>query len=89
MSDQIEVSQTLGQKRVRPNFDLSETTVASDLKHLSARIIDTLETLRNSGRLLTDRERNEFNRLISLAQTEAENCAMWAVKAAMTQGLDL
>ncbi len=90
MSKQTEVpSQTLGQKRVRISFNPSEKTIVSDLKHLSARMIDTLETLRNSGRLLPDHERNEFNDLISVAQTQAEGAAMWAVKAATTQGLDL
>ncbi len=89
MSEQQNEVLSLGQRRVRANFNPSEKTVVADLKQLAARTIDTLETLRNSARALPEAERGEFYRLIATAQTKAEEMAMWAVKAATTPGLDL
>ena len=73
----IIMSQTLGQKRVKADFNPSKTEKVDELKRGSAEMIDTLESMRGDGS-------GERQRLISLAQTACEEAAMWAVKANFT-----
>lgn len=79
MENQNEKS--IGEKRVRVDFNPSVGTVAStvgDFKVKTAYLINNLESLKPEGVTLP----GEQLRLISLAQTAYEEAAMWAVKAA-------
>lgn len=73
------VEQTLGQRRVRAAFNPSSDSVVDLLKEKAADFIDYCEDLRSHLPSTW-----EVGRLISLAQTHAEDAAMWAVKAATT-----
>ena len=72
---------SLGQDRVRLNFNPSENRRVSDLKLLAADFIDAVEKIRDDTREGAE-DRGEIMRLCALAQTSAEEAAMWAVKAA-------
>lgn len=75
---------TLGEKRVRVEFNPSKGEIIQDIKQTTAELINLLESFRSSEP--KDSVPNpEFQRLISIAQTEYENAAMWAVKAVTTQ----
>ena len=62
---------TLGEQRVRVDFNVTSDDVVSQIKQQTAKLIDLVETLKAKD-----------PRLASLAQTEFETAAMWAVKAA-------
>lgn len=62
---------TLGQNRVRLEFNPSSDNVVDQIKLKSAELIDLCETVKDKD-----------PRLASLAQTTYEEAAMWAVKAA-------
>ena len=65
---------TLGEKRVRTTFNVSEGQTYSDIdliKRKAAELIDLVEQFNGKD-----------GRLVSLAQTSFEEGAMWAVKAA-------
>ena len=72
--------QTLGQRRVRLDFNPSDDPVVYELKRTQADFIDDCERHKNEA---TDPEEK---RLWALAQTAAEEAAMWAVKAATYEG---
>jgi hypothetical protein len=77
---------TLGEKRVRVEFNPSKGEIIQDIKQATATLIDLLEGFRLSEP--ADSTPNpELQRLISIAQTEYENAAMWAVKAVTTEHL--
>lgn len=63
--------QTIGQVRVRTSFNPSKDSVVEQIKQKSAELINICESLKEKD-----------GRLASLAQTEFELAAMWAVKAA-------
>jgi hypothetical protein len=65
---------SLGEKRVRVEFNPSKQGNVDQLKQKSAELIDLVEQLRGADQ--------EQNRLIALAQTKYEEAAMYAVKAA-------
>lgn len=67
--------QTLGQMRVRANFNPLESPVVAAIKQKTAELIDLVEADRADAP-------GEKHRLIALAQTAYEEAAMWAVKAA-------
>jgi hypothetical protein len=71
------MSQTLGQKRVKAEFNPAKNDLVDQLKNKSAELIDLCESIRGEGS-------GEKQRLISLAQTSFEEAAMWAVKANFT-----
>ena len=73
------MSQTLGQKRVKAEFNPSATATVDQLKNKAAEFIDLCEQLR------TEDATGEKQRAISLAQTEAETACMYAVKACFTK----
>lgn len=81
---------TIGELRVRADFNPSQNDVVSQLKQKTAELINLLQAIRNdeASKTYGDSEAHlkelsgEKLRLISLAQTEYENAAMWAVKAA-------
>lgn len=62
---------SLGEQRVRTDFNVAASSTVDDIKHKSAQLIDLCETLKEKD-----------GRLASLAQTSYEQAAMWAVKAA-------
>lgn len=68
MSD---TTKTLGEARVRTDFNVSGSSVVDQIKQKTAELINLCETLKGKD-----------GRLASLAQTEYETAAMWAVKAA-------
>lgn len=65
---------TLGERRVRLDFNPSQEGVVYDIKRHTAAIIDLVDKIP-----ATD---GEVGRLKSLAMTHYEDAAMWAVKAA-------
>lgn len=75
------MSQTLGQKRVKADFNPAKNDLVDQIKNKAAELIDLCEEMRNLPLTGT----GEKQRLISLAQTEFENGAMWAVKANFTE----
>lgn len=66
---------TIGEKRVRTSFNVSNDNFVDRIKQESASLINQLDSLKDSAE-------PEKLRLISLAQTAYEEAAMWAVKAA-------
>jgi len=62
---------TLGEARVRTDFNVTGSSVIDDIKQKSAELINLCEKLKEKD-----------GRLASLAQTSYEEAAMWAVKAA-------
>ncbi len=86
------MSQTLGQKRVKAEFNPSKNDLVDQIKNKSAELIDLIESMRkvkfveepHLGKVPVAFS-SEKQRLISLAQTEIENAAMWAVKANFTE----
>jgi len=65
---------TFGERAVGLTFNPGGSEKVNFIKSVYARIIDSLDELRTP-------ERNEQNRLISVAITEAQAAQMWAVKA--------
>lgn len=67
------MSKTIGEKRVRVEFNPSQDDVVSTIKQKAAELINICEDLKDKDA-----------RLASLAQTSFEEAAMWAVKLATT-----
>ena len=63
--------QSIGEQRVRTKFNPSADSVVDQIKQKTAELINLCEELKAKD-----------GRLASLAQTEYETAAMWAVKAA-------
>lgn len=71
-----------GEYRVGVNFNPSGDHMVDKIKQQAAALIDLIDSIPS------DRETelgNERGRLKALAQTDIENAAMWAVKAATKQ----
>lgn len=66
-----EQSKTLGEQRVRTEFNPSQVGTVDQLKQKTAELINICEELKTKDA-----------RLASLAQTSFEEAAMWSVKAA-------
>lgn len=62
---------TIGEKRVRTDFNVSNSDVVAQIKQKTAELINLCETLKEKD-----------GRCASIAQTEYESAAHWAVKAA-------
>lgn len=76
-------AQTLGEYRVGIGFNPSGDPSIDHLKRLGAAFIDACEDLKNAlPKVTSGSSAGEVLRLIALAQTNAEDAAMWAVKAA-------
>jgi hypothetical protein len=69
---------TIGEKRIRTEFNPSKTGNVEAIKQKTAELIDLLEAFKNDERNNLD---GEAKRLVSIAQTEYESAAMWGVKA--------
>lgn len=63
--------QSIGEQRVRTKFNPSADSVVDQIRQKTAELINLCEELKAKD-----------TRLASIAQTEYESAAMWAVKAA-------
>jgi len=73
------IPKSLGQDRVRVDFNVNGDDNVTLIKKKSAKLIDICESLKpQDGSMMN----SEKARLIALAQTAYEEAAMWAVKAA-------
>ena len=72
------MEQTLGQKRVKAEFNPAKDELVDQIKNKAAEFIDLCEKLREGGS-------PERQRVLSIAQTEAETACMYAVKANFTE----
>lgn len=70
---------TIGEKRIRVDFDTTESSVEVDIKIVAAKMINVCEGMKPQG---YEKVEVEKLRLIAMAQTAYEEAAMWAVKAA-------
>ena len=81
MDQQIKINtmeKTLGEKRVRTDFNVERDGLVDQIKKKSAELIDLVESVKpTDGSMISSEE----HRLIALAQTSYEEAAMWAVKA--------
>ncbi len=85
----MSTQKTIGERRVRTEFNPSNTSTVDTLKQKSAELIDIMQSVRNDEVSKTyDKSEEAMKelsgeklRLISLAQTAYEEAAMWAVKA--------
>ena len=77
---------TKGEYRVGINFNPSKDDLVAQIKRQAADLIDLIETI--PGSEVRDMRGNEVGRLKSLAQTDVEAAAMWAVKAATKPAAD-
>ena len=71
--------QTLGQKRVKAEFNPAKNDLVDQIKNKSAELIDLIESMRNEN------ASGEKHRLIAISQTEIETACMYAVKANFTE----
>jgi len=71
---------TIGEQRVRMDFNVSGDSEIDNFKKLSAELINKLEDMKNK-QSFESVNHNEYGRLIALAQTAYEEACMWAVKA--------
>jgi len=69
------MEKTLGEKRVRTDFNVSSSSDIDKVKRLSAELIDSVD------KILPNPKDAEQARLKALALTSYEEAAMWAVKA--------
>lgn len=74
---------TLGQKRVKADFNPAKNDLVDQIKNKSAELIDLIETMRNVG-TQAEKVSGEKHRLIAISQTEIETACMYAVKANFT-----
>jgi len=74
---------TLGQKRVKAEFNPAKNDLVDQIKNKSAELIDLIETMRNAG-THAEKVSGEKHRLIAISQTEIETACMYAVKANFT-----
>ena len=72
------MSKTIGEQRVRTDFNVTADDNVALIKKHTAELINICETLKAIN------PSGEKSRHFSLAQTNFEEAAMWAVKAATT-----
>jgi hypothetical protein len=82
------MSQTLGQQRVKAEFNPAKNELVDQIKNKSAELIDLLDSMREVNFVQEPHLgkvpvfcSGEKQRLISIAQTEIETGCMYAVKA--------
>jgi hypothetical protein len=78
MSQVEQIKGSLGAARVRESFNPSKDNKVDKIKRWTADLIDFCNEHQDKA------ETSEERRLWSLAMTEYEDAAMWAVKAATT-----
>jgi hypothetical protein len=74
---------TIGQKRVKTDFNPEKNELVDQIQNKSAELIDLTESIKEVGSQANLRG-SERNRLIAIAQTHFETAAMYAVKANFT-----
>ena len=79
------MAETKGEYRVGLDFIPSHDNMAGRIKRAAADLIDLIETITASD---GGEQYNEVTRLKAVAQTEIENAAMWAVKAATKPAME-
>lgn len=72
---------SLGEQRVRANFNPSANSRVDQIKQKTAELINLVDLCRYDENYTTSKG-PEVIRLTALAQTAYEEAAMWAVKAA-------
>jgi hypothetical protein len=75
----MENDKTLGQTRVMAEFNPSKTENVDIIKNKCAELIDVLEEMKCND--VFQKNFNEKNRIIEIAQTYIETACMYAVKA--------
>lgn len=73
----METTKTLGEARVRTDFNVAGSDIVTQIKQKSAELIDLVSTIHDGSEAP-----KEAGRLKALAMTAYEEAAMWAVKAA-------
>lgn len=81
------MNKTLGESRVRVDFNVTASTQVDNIKRSGADFINLIEGIAlNVGELQSEEElkilKSEFMRLRALAMTAIEEGTMWAVKSA-------
>lgn len=78
------MEKTLGEKRVRVDFNPSKEGIVDQIKQKSAELINLIDSIPvpEVGPLEEIGIKGEIIRLKALAMTDIENAAMWGVKAA-------
>ena len=71
--------QTLGQKRVKAEFNPAKNSKVDEIKNKGAELIDLLESMKTENPCI--RCSGEKLRLIHIAQTEIETAVMYGVKS--------
>jgi len=72
-------NQTLGEKRIRTEFNPSGVGNVNYIKENCAKLIDVLDAIHPHA---DESKQEEADRLKAIAMTAIEEAAMWAVKAA-------
>jgi hypothetical protein len=72
---------SIGESRVRVDFNPSDISTVGLVKKKTAELIDLLQHMRDSEMSENTSNASEIVRLISLSQTAYEEAGMWAVKA--------
>ncbi len=74
---------TLGERRVRVDFNVSGNSDIDDMKFRAAEAIDCIEEIiKEKAKSVTSLDdKNDMYRLKALAQTAFEEAAIWAVRA--------
>lgn len=72
-------AKTLGQKRVKAEFNPAKNDLVDQIKNKSAELIDLLQKMKEENTVS-----GEKSRLLSIAQTEVETACMYGVKACFT-----
>jgi len=73
------MERTLGQKRVKAEFNPAKNGTVDQIKNKAAELIDLMETLRIEG------ASGELHRVVSIAQTDIESASHYGVKACFTK----
>lgn len=71
---------TLGQRRVKAEFNPAKDGVVDQIKNKSAELIDLIEKMKNASPAAS----GEKHRIMALAQTKVETGCMYAVKSVFT-----
>lgn len=71
---------TLGEKRVRVDFNVSNNSYLGEIKTLSAKLIDLIDSSAANPDW-DDETFSEWKRLKALAMTSIEEGSMWSVKS--------
>ena len=75
---------TLGEARVRTDFNVGNSDIVADIKNKGAELINLINGLKAPEGFPVEKM-GEFARLKALALTEIESGTSWAVKTATTK----